>query len=127
MSDHDAVQVVLSIEEPDSDPEQVEEDLAYLLDEIGQLDEVEVDRIGGGSAPDGVRAGPGLELATAIIGLGSSGATLPVLLAAVRDWLRRRQSGTIRLKIGADEIEIKHPDPATQHRLVDEFVRRHQI
>ena len=61
-----------------------------------------------------------------LIALGGSGATLPVLVGLVRDWLTRRGSGSVRLKIGSDEVELTHASSATQQRVLDEFLSRHQ-
>jgi hypothetical protein len=61
-----------------------------------------------------------------LIALGGSGATLPVLVGLVRDWLTRRGSGSVRLKIGDDELEVAHASSAMQQRALDEFLSRHQ-
>ena len=61
-----------------------------------------------------------------LIALGGSGATLPVLVGLVRDWLTRRGSGLVRLKIGDDELEVTQASSAMQQRALDEFLSRHQ-
>jgi hypothetical protein len=60
-----------------------------------------------------------------LIALGGSGATLPVLVGLIRDWLKRRGSGVVRLKIGSDEVELTHTSSELQQQVLDEFVRRH--
>jgi hypothetical protein len=60
-----------------------------------------------------------------VIGLGGSGALLPVLAGCVQDWLNRRRSGTIRMKIGDDEIELTAVSDEMRQRALEEFLRRH--
>ncbi|WP_434482080.1 hypothetical protein OG585_52300 (plasmid) [Streptomyces sp. NBC_01340] len=59
------------------------------------------------------------------MGLGGSGALLPVLVGLVQDWLNRQRSGTIRLKIGDDEIELTATSDEMRQRALEEFLRRH--
>ncbi len=122
----DAIQVRLVLDTEDGDPERSEEDLQYLLDELAQIDVASVERESAGPAPPGTR-GAGVDAASALlIALGGSGATLPVLVGLVRDWLTRRGSGAVRLKIGEDEVELTHASSAMQQRVLDEFLSRHQ-
>lgn len=122
----DMVRVKLVLDTPDGDQERLEEDLQFLLDELSQIDTESIERESVGPAPPGTR-GDGLNAAGALlIALGSSGATLPVLVGLLRDWLTRRGSGAMRLKIGSDEVELSHVSSATQQRVLEEFLRRHQ-
>lgn len=118
--------VSLVLEDKDTEEERLEEDLRYLLDEVAQLGGAEVGRPQVGPAPAGARGGAGVELGAALIALGSSGATLPMLVALVRDWLGRRESGTIHLKIGSDEIRLDHVPTETQRDALAEFLDRHR-
>ncbi len=60
-----------------------------------------------------------------LIALGGSGATLPVLIALIRDWLNRRGSGIVRVKIGEDELDLPNASPELQQRVLDAFLSRH--
>ncbi len=121
-----AIQVRLVLDTEDGDPERSEEDLQYLLDELAQIDIASIERESAGPAPPGTR-GAGVDAASALlIALGGSGATLPVLVELIRDWLTRRGSGAVRLKIGSDEVELTHASSAMQQRVLDEFLSRHQ-
>src|SRR5690349_3439063 len=84
----------------EGDPERTEEDLQFLLDELSQIDAESIERESIAPAPPGTRGDGVNAAATLLIALGSSGATLPVLLGLVRDWLTRRGAGAVRLKIG---------------------------
>jgi hypothetical protein len=122
----EAVQMSLVLDTRDEDQERAEEDLQYLSDELVQIDGVSIERESIGPPPPGTR-GAGVDAAGALlIALGGSGATLPVLVGLVRDWLARRGSGAVRLKIGSDEVELTHTSSATQRRVLDEFLSRHQ-
>jgi hypothetical protein len=118
--------VRLDLSDVDTDPERLEEDFRDLLDELAQLDDAEVDRPVEDEVPDGVRSWGGVELGAALIALGSSGATLPMLVALLRDWLDRRGSGTIHLKIGSDEVRMDHVPTQTQREVLAEFLQRHR-
>jgi Effector Associated Constant Component 1 len=122
----DAIQVRLVLDTEDEDPERSEEDLQYLLDELAQIDIASTERESTGSAPPGTR-GAGVDAAGALlIALGGSGATLPVLVGLIRDWLTRRGSGAVRLKIGEDEVELTHVSSAIQQQVLDQFLSHHQ-
>jgi Effector Associated Constant Component 1 len=122
----DVIRVRLVLAAQDGDEERTEEELHYLLDELDQVGAASIEREPTGPAPPGTR-GAGVDAAGALlIALGGSGATLPVLVALVRDWLTRRGSGTVRLKIGSDEVELTHASSAMQQRALDEFLSRHQ-
>ena len=122
----DEILVRLVLDPEDGDQEHTEEDLQYLLDELAQIDVASVGRDRVGPAPPGTR-GAGVDAAGALlIALGGSGATLPVLVGLVRDWLNRRGSGSVRLKIGSDEVELTHTSTAVQQQVMNEFLSRHQ-
>jgi hypothetical protein len=122
----EAIHVRLVLGTEDEDQERVEEDLRYLLDELAQIDVASIERESAGPAPAGTR-GPGIEAAgILLIALGGSGATLPVLVGLLRDWLTRRGSGSVRLKIGEDEVQLTHASSTIQQQALSEFLRRHQ-
>jgi len=122
----DENQVRLILDSEDGDQERTEEDLQYLLGELAQIDVAGIERESAGPAPPGTR-GAGVDTASALlIALGGSGATLPVLVGLVRDWLTRRGSGSVRLKIGDDELVVTQASSAMQQRALDEFLSRHQ-
>src|SRR5690348_16411230 len=114
MSTADRTRVTLVLEDEDTDREQLEEDMRYLVDELAQLSGAEVARPEATPPPAGARGSTGVQLGAALVALGSSGATLPMLVALVRDWLGRRNAGTIHLKIGSDEVRMDHVPSQTQ-------------
>ncbi|MGW3827759.1 effector-associated constant component EACC1 [Streptomyces sp. NPDC005071] len=123
-ADGAAVELVLDAE--DDDREYVEDQLQYLLAELGHLDIASIERSPSLlPTPPGARSSGALELGALVIGLGSSGALLPTLVGLVQDWLNRRRSGTIRIKIGDDEIELTASSDEMRQRALEEFLRRH--
>ncbi|GHE10396.1 hypothetical protein [Streptomyces alanosinicus] len=66
-----------------------------------------------------------MQLGALLLGLGGSGALLPALAALVQNWLTRRCSGSVRLKIGEDEIVLTGAGDEVQQRALEEFLRRH--
>ncbi|HEY1174521.1 MAG TPA: hypothetical protein VGF17_00060 [Phytomonospora sp.] len=122
----EATTVTLVFDDADADPEYVEEQLQLLIAELGENEVDDVARVPGPPPPEGARTGAGVELGALLIGLGGAGATVPVPIGLVRDWLGRRGSGTIRIKIGEDELELGNASKAVQQRVLDDFLRRHE-
>lgn len=119
------ITVVLRIGAQDDDPAQAEEHLQSLIDEVRQLDLEAIDRVHQGPPPPGSRSGGAVETGALLLGLGGSGALLPVLAGLVQDWLKRRRSGTVRMKIGDDEIELTAASDEAQRQALEAFLRRH--
>jgi len=117
--------VRLVFDAEDNDPEYAEQQLQYLIEELRGLDLASIDRTPQGPPPPGTRGAGALELGALVIGLGGSGALLPVLAGLVQDWLVRRRSGTVRLKLGDDEVELTAASDEVQQRALEEFLRRH--
>ena len=121
----DKMWVRLVIDPHGEDKEHIEEDLQFLLDELSQIDAESIERESADPAPTGTRGDALNAAGVLLIALGSSGATLPVLVGLVRDWLSRRGSGAVRLKVGSDEVELTHVSDATQKRVLEDFLSRH--
>ncbi|SHM89697.1 effector-associated constant component EACC1 [Actinacidiphila paucisporea] len=119
------LRVRLVFDTGDDDAEYGEEQLQYLMDELRGLDLSSIERVPQAPPPPGTRGTGALEMGALLIGLGGSGALLPVLAGLVHDWLGRGRSGTVRLKLGDDEIELTAASDAVQRRALDEFLRRH--
>jgi hypothetical protein len=121
----EVAQVRIVLDAHDGDPERVGQDLEYLTDELLRVDGVSVEQQSLAVSPPGTRSA-GVDAGALLIALGGSGATLPVLIALVRDWLNRRGSGVVRMKIGEDELELSHASPEVQEEMLHAFLSRHQ-
>jgi hypothetical protein len=119
------IPVVLALDTGDGDEEHAEEQLQHLIAELSELDLDGINRVAQGPPPPGSRSTEAVQLGALMLGLGGSGALLPVLAAVVQDWLNRRRSGSVRMKIGEDEIELTGASDEVQRRALEEFLRRH--
>ncbi|PTH90329.1 hypothetical protein C9J60_05060 [Streptomyces sp. A244] len=116
---------MLVLDTGDGDEDYAEEQLQHLIAELSELDLDSLDRVTRGPPPPGSRSTEAVQLGALILGLGGSGALLPALAAGVQDWLNRRRSGSVRLKIGEDEIELTGMGNEMGQRALEEFLRRH--
>ncbi len=117
--------VRLVLDTGDGDEERAEEEIRYLLAEVEELGVERVERAALGPAPAGTRADTAFELGALVVALGGSGALLPALVALAHDWIARRRSGTIRMTIGDDTIELTATTDEMGRRALEEFLRRH--
>lgn len=120
----ETVQVGLLFYAQDEDPERTAQDLQYLVDELLEVDGVGIERQSLVPSQPYTRSA-GVNTGAVLIALGGSGATLPVLIALIRDWLHRRGTGIVRMKIGEDELELPNASPELQQRIVDAFLSQH--
>ncbi|MGW0651161.1 effector-associated constant component EACC1 [Streptomyces umbrinus] len=119
------IPVVLVLDTGDDDQEYAEEQLQHLIAELSELELDSIDRVAQGLSPPGTRSTEAVQLGALLLGLGGSGALLPVLAGLVQDWLSRRRSGSVRMKIGEDEIELTGASGEVQQLVLQEFLRRH--
>lgn len=108
------------------DPDQFEEEFRFLIADVSQLEVGSVRPVPCGPPPPGARSGGALQTGAVLVGLGGSGALLPALAALARDWVRRRGSGTLKLTIGSDTIELTGVTGEVQQQALDDFLRRHR-
>ncbi|GAA2625348.1 hypothetical protein SMC26_18835 [Actinomadura fulvescens] len=109
--------VQLIVDEPD-------EDFQYLVDEVSELDIENLENVSAGQAPEGARAGELAEAGMLAVTLAGS-PVLGALVDVARDWLRRRRSGTIRMKIGNDVLELDAVPRDMQQQALEAFLSRH--
>jgi hypothetical protein len=121
----DLIPTTLVIDTGDEDLEFLESAMQSLIVELDALGLEEIVRPTE-TAPPGTRGLGAFELGTLLVTVGGAGATIPALIGLLHDWLRRRNTGVIRVKIGEDEIELTGAPEATQKRLVEEFLSRHE-
>ena len=121
----DGLLVELTVDKGSRDDEQRSLDTDYLVAELSQLDLDRMELRSGGPAPLGTRGAGAVEIGSVVVALASAKPALGALLGLVQDWLARRQSGTVRIKIGDDELELTFASQAAQKQALDAFVDRH--
>ncbi|WP_199043977.1 hypothetical protein [Glycomyces salinus] len=123
MSEHyNAVEVRLDL--IGGDPEEVETALQYLIDDLTYYGIERVARPAPASAPAGTRSAGSVEVGALLLLLGTM--TVRELIRLLRDWLGRRRSGRIHLKIGDDEMILDAVSEKMQQEVSEAFIRRHE-
>ena len=90
---------------PGAPPEAVEDANRALAEELRALPGVTSSPASQGAAPDGSKALESALMGLVVAGIGS-GAVIPTLIGAIKDWLtRQRPSTTIKVKKGDLEFE----------------------
>lgn len=111
---------------PGADAEEVAGATLQLRRELLDLDVDAVEPQRAGEPPPGTRAVDLAALGGLIVTIAQS-ALLPDVLAAVRSWLSRSQSRSIKLELGDDVLELTGVSSAEQRRLADEWLRRQEL
>jgi Effector Associated Constant Component 1 len=109
--------------ETDAGAEELEQQLRWLREELLELDVESVDRVSGGTAPDGAKA-PAADLVATLVIAFSNSAVLAALVGVVRTWLSRGSGRKVKLQIGADSIEIEGLSAADQDKLIEQWITR---
>ena len=120
----DPVRVTLVLE-TDGDARELEELTSKLRRELLRLDVDAVERAPAGPAPDGTRAVDLAAIGTLLVTIGKGAAALAPLVAAVRSWLSARGSGTVKMQIGGDTIEVTGALSPEQRMLVETWIKAH--
>ncbi|MFJ9420399.1 hypothetical protein ACIRPT_40560 [Streptomyces sp. NPDC101227] len=99
-----------------------ERDMEFLLEEIRG---VAIERLvhPSAAAPSGTRADESLTYTSVVLGLASAPALRALILLA-QDWLARRNSGTIDIKLGEDELHLTSVSRADQRKAIEAFIDR---
>jgi len=123
----DSIELAVEIDAgPDSDEIETEELSRGLSDELRELD---IDQVtpAAATAPEGAKVGDPVTWQTLLVTLSASGGVLTTVIAAVSEWLRRRQRPIgVVLKIGDDSLTLPASTEEERRLLVETFVQRHQ-
>ncbi len=107
---------------PDGDEEEVAELALRLRDELREVDGASARLSRDAPAPTGAK-GDAVEWGTLLVGVVSSGA-LTALVTTASSWLGRQRGGSVRVRIGDDELELTGATSEEQRRLVDAWLAR---
>jgi hypothetical protein len=108
---------------PDGDEEELAQLALRLRDELQEVDGAAVRLAREVAAPPGAK-GAAVEWGTLLVGVLSSGA-LTALVTAASSWLGRQHGGSVRVRIGDDELELTGATSEEQRQLVDAWLARH--
>jgi hypothetical protein len=110
--------------EPDAAASELDKATLQLRRELLELDVEDVERPTAGPSPRGARAVDAALLGTVIVTAGSE-LVRAAVQAAIRWFSRRDQTGSIKLEIDGDSIEVTDPSVEDQRRLIEMFLARH--
>jgi hypothetical protein len=111
---------------PEADLRELADLTALLRSDIEEVVDVESVRLGGGGdVPAGAKSGDPVMWGTLVVSVVSSGA-LTALINLASNWVGRQRSGTVRVKVGDDELELAGASSDDQRRLVDAWLARRQ-
>ncbi len=119
------LQVKLVVDEGSLDHDRLEQDVEYLLAELSQLEPDHMRVRSADVAPPGVRGIGAVEIGSVLVALAGTRSALGSLLHFAQDWIARRQSGTIKIKIDDDELELTFASRASQRKALEAFLDRH--
>ena len=95
------------------------EEIAYLVAELDALALHSVAPVPAGPAPEGTRAGEAWEAGAVLVTMGASPLVLRSLVHVLEDWLARRNSGSIEMKLGDTELRMASVGRAEQRKAIE--------
>jgi Effector Associated Constant Component 1 len=109
-------------EGPEAEDAEVDTSAGRLRRELLELDVDAVERPPASAEP-GAKGGGGLT--DVLIVTLSNSTALVAMLGVLKDWLKRRQSRTVKITIGEDSLELGQASPADQEKLIASWLDRH--
>jgi len=123
MSD-EPIELVVQVDAgPEADEEELAELSLSLRDDLAELDVESVRLARGGPAPPGAKSVDPLELGTLVVTVVSSG-TLRALIDTANGWASRRRGGTLRVRIGEDELVLTGVSSDHHERVIEDWLTR---
>lgn len=123
-----AAELRLYISEGGVDDERLAELANYLRQELLQLDVDGVAPLPAGELPPGARGSSMADAAGGLlVTLSQSADGLRLVVAAIRDWVRRGEGADriVRLELDGDTLDLSRASAADQQRLIELFASRH--
>ncbi|MFJ8045139.1 hypothetical protein ACIRBX_32010 [Kitasatospora sp. NPDC096147] len=108
----------------DHDELTAERGMGFLLEELRGIGATELTQPTTGEAPSGTRSGDLVSYTSVLMGLAGGATTLRALIGLAQDWLARRNSGTVELRIGGDELRLTSTSRSDQRTAIEAFVTR---
>jgi Effector Associated Constant Component 1 len=116
--------VELFVDPDDQDIQRTADDTVSLLEQLRQLDIESVQAPASNESPPGTRGAAGYEIGSLVVVAAATKLVLGSLIGLLRDWLARRQSGSIKIKVGDDELTLTYASREAQKQALDAFIER---
>jgi hypothetical protein len=118
----------LFLAEEDADPERLDTLTSYLRADLIAHDVEDVSPLPADTIPPGARSGIATVIGGLLVNLGDAADGLAAVVSAVTQWLKRSDTPdrVVRIELDGDVLELHHPTPADQERLIQLFIGRHQ-
>ncbi|WP_190016347.1 hypothetical protein [Streptomyces lucensis] len=98
-----------------------EAETVALVQELAELALHRVAPLPTGPAPVGTRSAGAWEAAALVITLRTGPALVRSLIELLQDWVRRRDSGSIEVKLGEHELRLTSTGRAEQREAIERF------
>jgi hypothetical protein len=124
----DRMEIRVALTDPSLDGDELATRADLLRGELADLDVDEVSPAVAGDAPPGAKGVELLALGALVVKLARSTKVLAEVVDTVREWLSRSgggSSGSIRLEIDGDVLEIAGLSADERKALIDQWVQRH--
>jgi hypothetical protein len=92
-----------------------------LREDLADLDVESVRLASGGEPGPGAKSGDAVAWGTLLVGIVSSGA-LTALVNTVNAWVARQRGGSVRVRIGEDELVLTGASSEDQRRVIDDWL-----
>jgi hypothetical protein len=118
--------LLVSIDDVTADANELDELARGLRRDLLELPVTDVQSAPAGPAPEGSRGVDPSSVNELIVLLSSSATLLVSVVTAIRSWRRHTiPNGSVRLRLGEDEIEVTGLSEETEAQLIDDWARRH--
>lgn len=121
----DKLRVELLVDPDGRDTQQTSEDTILLGEQLRQLDLESVQALATDDLPQNARAVDAFDAGSLMVVAAGSRLILKSLFGLIQDWLARRQSGAVKIKIDDDELTLTYASKSAQKQALDAFISRH--
>jgi len=121
----DRIELHVVLTDAELDDEAVAESSVLLREELADLDVDEVEPVAAGDAPAGAKGVELVAIGALVVKLVRSHHVLGQVVEALRDWVARNASQSVRIELDGDVLELTGASAAERKALIDTWVRRH--
>ena len=118
----EATRLILEVSSGDPDEEELDRATRQLLDEVRESDVKSAEVVSAGATPGGAKAAGtetlGMLAVQVLTGM------IPALIGLLRDWARRQQGRSVKVKthFGDRELELEYPVESMTQEQLSQFV-----